>query len=286
VKVPAAVAAVLALIGFAANSLLCRAAIGAGAIDPGTFTIVRMTSGLAALFLLSRSRARNPEASAAPAGRSFASYVSGFALALYAVAFAFAYVKLSAGTGALLLFGSVQLTMMAAALFGGERPRAMEWVGYALALGGLLWLVMPGVKAPPAFAAALMVFAGVAWGVYTLRGRGATDPLAQTTVNFERAMPFVFVAFMVLSPERRHVSWNGIALAIASGALASGVGYALWYRALPSLTRARAATLQLAVPVLAALGGVTLLGESVSTRLVGSAVLVLGGIGLAVRARR
>jgi drug/metabolite transporter (DMT)-like permease len=284
VRVPAAVAAVLALIGFAANSLLCRAAIGAGAIDPGTFTFVRVASGLLALFLLSRSRPRNAEASAAPAGRSLAGYISGFALALYAVAFAFAYVKLSAGTGALLLFGSVQLTMMAAALLGGERPRAFEWVGYALALGGLLWLVLPGVKAPPAWAAGLMVIAGVAWGVYTLRGRGATDPLAQTTANFAHAMPFVTVAALI--PAGRHASWNGVALALASGALASGVGYALWYRALPSLTRARAATLQLAVPVLAALGGVTLLGESVSTRLVGSAVLVLGGIGLAVRARR
>ena len=275
-RVPVAVAAVLALIGFAANSLLCRAAIGAGAIDPGTFTLVRMTSGLAALFLLSRNRPALP--------RSLAGYVSGFALAAYAVAFAFAYVKLSAGTGALLLFGSVQLTMMTAALFGGERPRALEWVGYALALLGLLWLVLPGVKAPPTLAAGLMVLAGVAWGVYTLRGRGATDPLAQTTSNFMHAMPFVAVAGLI--PAGRHVSWHGVVLAVASGALASGVGYALWYRALPSLARARAATLQLAVPVLAALGGVVLLGESVSTRLVGSAVLVLGGIGLAVRARR
>ena len=275
-RISTTAAATLALVGFAANSLLCRAAIGGGAIDPQSFTLIRMLSGLFALFVLTWNRPRPV--------RSLAGFASGLALAVYAAAFAFAYVQLSAGTGALLLFGSVQLTMMTAALLGGERPRPLEWLGYALALAGLLWLVVPGVHAPPPLAALLMVLAGVAWGVYTLRGRGATDPVVETTANFEWAIPFVFLSNAIPGP--RHLSSSGISLAVASGALASGVGYALWYRALPSLTKARAATLQLAVPVLAALGGVALLGESVSARLVLSAVLVLGGIGIAVRERQ
>jgi drug/metabolite transporter (DMT)-like permease len=269
--VNAALAAALALVGFAANSLLCRAAIGGGAIDPQAFTLWRLVSGAAVLVLLARGRQGRRD------------WRSAFALAFYAAAFAFAYVRLSAGTGALLLFGSVQMTMMAVALARGERPTALAWAGYALALGGLLWLVAPGVHAPPAFAAVLMVLAGAAWGVYTLRGRGATDPLADTATNFALAVPFGIAA--VALPGARHFSWPGFALAVVSGALASGVGYALWYRALPSLSRARAATLQLAAPALAAVGGVLFLGEALSTRLVAAALLVLGGIGIAVSRR-
>jgi drug/metabolite transporter (DMT)-like permease len=273
-----AVAAALALVGFAANSLLCRAAIGAGAIDPATFTIVRMVSGFVMLAALVRFRGLiQPRA-----------FGSGFALALYAVAFAFAYERLGAATGALLLFGSVQLTMMTAALRAGERPRPLEWVGYALALAGLALLVAPGLSAPPLGAALLMAAAGIAWGIYTLRGRGATDPLAESAANFARAIPFALAGLVIplFTGTRAHLSGQGVALAIASGALASGLGYALWYRALPSLTAARAATLQLAVPVLAAIGGVLFLAEGVSVRLVAASLLVLGGIGLAVRFRK
>lgn len=269
-------AATLALLGFAANSLLCRAAIGAGAIDPGSFTNVRILSGTIILFLLTKGRPWR-------AMRSLRGLASGFALALYAAAFAFAYVQLGAGTGALILFGSVQLTMMTAALVAGEGPRPIEWTGYGLALAGLVALLAPGLDAPPLGAGLLMALAGLAWGVYTLRGRGATDPLGETAANFGHALPFVLLTAFVPGP--RHASGQGVALAIASGALASGLGYALWYRALPGMTAARAATLQLAVPVLAALGGVALLGEVLSPRLVLSSVLVLGGIGLAVRAR-
>ena len=261
-------AAALALIGFAANSLLCRAAIGTGALDPQTFTLIRIVSGALVLALLARGR------------RGRADWKSAAALALYAIAFAFAYVRLTAGTGALLLFGAVQLTMIAVALARGERPDALAWVGYAIALAGLVTLVAPGVHAPPPFAALLMAVAGIAWGAYTLRGRGAADPLADTAGNFLRAVPFALAAFFVPGPH--HASAAGVGLAIASGALASGVGYALWYRALPALSRARAATLQLAAPALAALGGVALLGEPATLRLGLCALAVLGGIGIAV----
>ena len=264
-----ALAAALALVGFAANSLLCRAAIGGGALDPQAFTLIRTVSGSLVLGLLARGRK----------GRS--DWKAAFALALYAVAFAFAYRGLPAGTGALLLFGSVQLTMIVVALARGERPGPLAWLGYALALAGLAWLVAPGVHAPPVGAAILMALAGAAWGVYTLKGRGATDPLADTSANFLRATPFALAAFAVPGP--RHFSWPGVGLAVASGALASGVGYALWYRALPSLSRARAATLQLAAPALAAMLGVAVLGETATPRLLVAGTLVLGGIGLSVR---
>jgi drug/metabolite transporter (DMT)-like permease len=261
-------AAALALVGFAANSLLCRAAIGGGAIDPQAFTLIRIVSGAGMLLVLARGRQGRRDWKAA------------FALAFYAAAFAFAYLRLSAGTGALLLFGSVQLTMIAVALVRGERPTALAWVGYLLALGGLVWLVAPGVHAPPASFAVLMVLAGAAWGVYTLRGRGAADPLADTATNFALAVPLALAATLVPGP--RHATWPGVGLAVASGALASGIGYALWYRALPALSRARAATLQLAAPALAALGGVLFLGETPTARLAVAAALVLGGIGIAV----
>ena len=266
-----ALAAALALVGFAANSLLCRAAIGGGGLDPQHFTLVRIVSGALVLAALARRRPARTD------------WPAAFALALYAAAFAFAYRGLTAGTGALLLFGSVQLTMMAVALARGERPGATEWLGYALAFGGLVWLVAPGVHAPPAVAAVLMAVAGIAWGAYTLRGRGAVDPLADTASNFVRAVPFALVAFAMPGP--RVFTWPGFGLAVASGALASGVGYALWYRALPSLTRARAATLQLAAPALAAGLGVLFLGETPTPRLFVAAALVLGGIGLAVGRR-
>jgi len=263
-------AAALALVGFAANSLLCRAAIGGGLIDPPAFTLLRMASGAAVLLVLARGRTLRRD------------WLSALALSAYAVAFAFAYLRLSAGTGALLLFGSVQLTMMAVALARGERPGALAWVGYALALGGLLWLVAPGVRAPEPFAAVLMVIAGAAWAAYTLRGRGSVDPLADTAGNFVHAVPFALAAMLVPGP--RHFTWPGLGLALASGALASGIGYAWWYRALPKLSRARAATLQLAAPALAALGGVAFLGETATARLAVAAALVLGGIGISVLA--
>jgi len=205
-------------------------------------------------------------------------------LFLYAVPFSFAYTRLSTGTGALILFGSVQLTMMSVALWSGERPHPLQWLGLAAALGGLVYLVLPGIEAPSLVGALLMAVAGFSWGVYSIRGRTAANPLAQTTSNFVRSIPFVVAVSLVTLPSF-YVQSRGVVLAIASGALASGVGYVVWYEALRGLTSTRAAVVQLLVPVLAALGGVLFLAEAISSRLVLSGVLVLGGIGLALVGR-
>lgn len=211
---------------------------------------------------------------------------ASFALFAYAAAFSFAYVRITAGTGALLLFGSVQATMIGAGVVHGERPRLGEWVGLAVASAGLMLLAAPGAEAPDPLGAALMVVAGVAWGAYSLRGRGSTEPLGSTAVHFLRAVPLAVVLLAgaaVLRPV--HVTSSGLALATASGAVASGIGYSLWYAALPSLTATRASLVQLSVPALAALGGVALLGETLTIRLLVSAAALLGGIALAVATR-
>lgn len=207
------------------------------------------------------------------------------ALLLYAGPFSFAYLKLPTGTGALLLFGAVQVTMIGRGLIVGERPRAMEWIGLLAAIGGLLWLVLPGLAAPEPLSATLMLVAGSAWGWYSLRGQGAVDPLATTAYNFARTMPLAALCALPFLT-RMHASMLGIWLAVASGALASGVGYSLWYAVLPSLSRLRAALVQLAVPLLAAAGGVLLLGEALTSRLAVAALAILGGIALAVLGRR
>jgi drug/metabolite transporter (DMT)-like permease len=209
---------------------------------------------------------------------------AGF-LFFYASAFSFAYLSLSTGTGALILFGSVQLTMILAALLGGERPHSLEWTGLILALGGLVYLVFPGLQAPSPLGSALMAAAGISWGFYSLRGRGSSDPLGDTASNFMRAVPFVI---MISLPNLRnvHLSANGLLLATISGALTSGLGYVIWYAALRGLTMARAATVQLSVPVLAAWSGVLFLSEEISLRLLLAGLLILGGIGLAVTGRR
>lgn len=212
------------------------------------------------------------------------SWLSAGMLFLYAVPFSFAYILLSTGTGALILFGSVQLTMMTAALWSGEKPRPLQWLGLALALGGLVYLVLPGLQAPSFAGAALMALAGFSWGLYSLRGRSASDPLAQTTSNFVRSLPMVFLVSLVSLPHF-NVQRQGALLAIASGALASGLGYVAWFAALRGLTATRAAVVQLLVPILAALGGIVFLAEAISGRLMVSTVLVLGGIALALIGR-
>ncbi len=281
----------VALVAFAANSVLCRLALGPRRIDPASFAGVRLASGALMLAAIG-AVTRRP-----PAARSRAGWASAALLFLYAAAFAFAYTSLSAGTGALILFGAVQITMILAALRSGERFRAPEGVGLALALGGLVYLVSPGMaapsapgapsasSAPSALGSALMAVAGASWGVYSLRGRGAGDPLHDTAGNFLRAVPLAAVV-CVVSLRGAHLSAAGAALAIASGALASGLGYVAWYAALRGLTAIRAATVQLAVPVLAAMGGVAFLAERISLRLVLSAVLILGGVTLAVLGHR
>ena len=212
-------------------------------------------------------------------------WLSAFFLFAYAICFSFAYISLTAGTGALILFGCVQLTMIAAALFKGERPGALEWIGLAAALGGLVYLVFPGLSSPPPVSSALMAGAGIAWGFYTLRGKGSGDPLADTTGNFIRSVPMVIlISIPIIS--QMHLSGRGVLLAILSGAVASGVGYTIWYAALKHITATRAAIVQLSVPVIAAIGGVLFLAETATTRLWIAGALILGGIALTIMGRK
>ena len=267
----------LALVAFAANSILCRMALRHATIDAATFSTIRLTAGAVTLLLVNALVQKGP----APAK---ASWLSAAMLFLYAVPFSFAYTRLNTGTGALVLFGCVQLTMMIAALWSGERPHPLQWLGLSLALGGLIYLVLPGLEAPSFAGAALMALAGFSWGVYSLRGRNASNPLAQTTNNFARAIPLV-LAVNLLSLPQFSAQRQGVLLAVASGAFASGLGYVAWYAALRGLTATRAAVVQLMVPILAALGGVVFLAEVISGRLLLSSVLVLGGIALALIGR-
>ncbi len=265
------------MIAFAANSLLCRLALRSELIDAASFATVRVVAGAVALgvVLLPRWRAR---------GRPRANWPSAAMLFTYLVFFSFAYLSLSAGTGALILFGAVQLTMFAAALRAGERLAPSAWLGLLMAVAGLVYLVAPGVTAPDPQGAALMAIAGVAWGLYSLRGRGTTAPLESTASNFLHAVPFVLVVSLLFA-NRLSLSPMGIVFAIASGAIASGAGYAVWYAALRGLTAGRAATVQLSVPVLAALGGAVFLSERVTLRLVVASAVTLGGVAIVIARR-
>ena len=242
---------VAALVAFAGNSVLTRVALGRVSIDAATFSTVRLAGG-AGMLLATTALTRPGEL------RFSGSWLSGLILFLYAIPFSFAYTSLTAGTGALILFGFVQVTMMVAALVGGERPHRLQWVGLILALGGLIYLVSPGLKAPPLTGSLLMALAGVMWGVYSLRGRGARNPLQLNMSNFVRALPLAILV-SVLTRDRMFASTSGILIALASGAITSGLGYVLWYTALRSLTATRAAIVQLLVPILAAAGGVVFL---------------------------
>ncbi|HEX5133154.1 MAG TPA: DMT family transporter [Candidatus Krumholzibacteria bacterium] len=268
-----------ALAAFASNSILCRLALGPGMIDPATFTTLRVAAGALTLALMVRVTRRGGTAAHAGGG-----WRSGAFLFAYAATFSFAYVTLSAGTGALLLFGCVQATMIAGAIRAGERPGPLQWAGLVIALGGLVLLTAPGLSAPSPVGSLLMGAAGVAWGVYTLRGRGGGDPLRSTARNFARAVPFAIVLSLIALAQRA-ITPRGALLAVASGAIASGVGYVIWYAALRGLSTTRAATVQLSVPVLAALGGILFLSETVTARLALSALLILGGVGLALAGR-
>jgi drug/metabolite transporter (DMT)-like permease len=265
------------MVAFAANSLLCRAALKQSEIDAASFTLIRILSGAVTLCMIAALRgSRWPQASNWP---------SALALFGYAAAFSFAYITLSAGTGALLLFGAVQATMILWGFRQGERLRALQFAGLAVAVAGLAVLVSPGVTAPPLVGSLLMLSAGVAWGVYSLRGKRAHDPLAATAGNFARALPFALLLSAIFLPSVRFDA-AGVTYAVLSGAIASGLGYAIWYTALPALRSATAATVQLSVPVIAAAGAIVLLGEPLTLRFAIAAVAVLGGIALVVTARR
>lgn len=263
----------LAMLAFAANSLLCRLALKETGIDAASFTTIRLISGALVLWLIVRLCGNGQR----PGGN----WRSGMALFAYAACFSFAYIDLSAATGALLLFGAVQATMIGVGLWRGERLRPLQLAGLAAALGGLAWLMLPGLAAPPLKEALLMLAAGAAWGVYSLRGRGAGDPTCVTAGNFLRAAPLAAALSMLLFPWMAMDSL-GAWYAVLSGALASGVGYAIWYAALPGLSATTAATMQLSVPVIAAAGGVVLLGEPLGWHLVLASLAILGGVALVI----
>jgi drug/metabolite transporter (DMT)-like permease len=264
----------LAMLAFAGNSLLCRAALRETSIDAGSFTAIRLISGALMLWIV--VRLRQPTAT----GRG--SWRSALALFAYAAGFSFAYTSLTAATGALLLFGAVQATMNGYGLWKGERFQKWPLLGLVLACAGLVGLLLPGLSAPPLLGAALMLGAGAAWGVYSLRGKGTGDATRVTAGNFLRAA----VIAALLSPlmlNQASVDWAGVGLAVASGALASGIGYSIWYTALPALKATDAATVQLSVPVIAAIGGIVFLAEPLTMRLVLASLAILGGIALVIR---
>lgn len=267
------------LIAFASNSVLCRMALGGHRIDPVSFTTLRLGSGAAMLAVLARLTTA-PHSPRTPAG----SWRSAIALFAYAIAFSLAFVSLTAGMGALVLFSAVQATMIGGGILAGERPRRIQWVGLAVALTGLLYLVSPGLTAPNPLGVALMTLAGVGWGIYSLRGKQALAPIPTNAGNFARTVPLALAATLLAIPMAR-AEWSGVALALGSGAIASALGYVLWYHALRGLTRTQAAIVQLLVPPLAATGGILLLDEHPSVRLGVASVLILGGVAFAVLAR-
>jgi len=268
------------MVAFAANSLLCRMALQPALIDPASFGSVRLASGAIVLAAIVRLRAT-------PAAASHGDWSAAAMLFAYVAFFSFAYLSLSAGTGALILFGAVQLTMLIAGLRAGEAFGTAARIGLALAVFGLVYLVLPGLSAPPLLGAALMAAAGVAWGLYSLHGRGVTDPLAATAGNFLRAVPMALAlsALAALAAQAAHAVAAGIMLAVLSGAITSGLGYVIWYAALRGLNASRAAVVQLSVPPIAAFGGALLLGESISLRLAFASAAILGGIALVLTGR-
>lgn len=267
----------LTMIAFAANSLICRMALRDTAIDAASFTSIRIVSGAVVLWFIVQLRSATD--------RSEGSWLSAIALFVYAAGFSFAYIKLPAAVGALLLFCAVQVTMISYGLWKGERMQKLQVIGFCLAIAGLVSLLSPGLSAPPLANAALMLAAGVAWGIYSLRGKRFGNPIAATASNFMRAVPFVLVLSFAMIAQTSPDT-EGILYAIASGGLASGIGYVIWYLALPALTATNAATVQLSVPVIAAIGGVIFLGEAITLRLLLSSAGILGGIALVVGTRK
>ena len=280
----------LAMIAFAGNSLLCRMAlkhtsVEHTSIDAASFTSIRIIAGALTLWFIMRMRASTIGGGNALA---YGSWPSAFALFAYAACFSFAYVSLSAATGALLLFGAVQFCMISYGFWNGERFSARQWLGLVSAFAGLAGLMLPGLTAPPLLGSALMLCAGAAWGVYSLRGRNSLDPLATTAGNFVKSLPFALLAAILGMVGATHARFDtlGLVYAVLSGAVTSGIGYAIWYRALKHLTATAAATVQLSVPVIAAVGGALWIGDDLSLRLAIGSAVVLGGIGISFVKRR
>ncbi len=267
----------LTMIAFAGNSLLCRAALTHTHIDAASFTTVRLVSGALTLWLLILIRHEKT----AETG----SWLSAFSLFIYAAGFSFAYISLPAANGALILFGAVQTTMIGHGFWAGERLQGRQVIGLSLAVAGLVGLFLPGLSAPPLYGSMLMLGAGIGWGVYSLRGKNGADPTGITARNFIRTIPFA-VVLSLCSIDDLVIDTTGIFYAILSGAIASGIGYAIWYRVLPAMKTTSAATVQLSVPVIAAIGGVAFLGESITLRLALASGAILGGIALVILGKR
>lgn len=261
------------MIAFANNSLLCRMALEHTSIDAASFTTIRLVSAAIMLWLVVRIRGGSK------GGRG--NILSAFALFVYAAGFSYAYVSLPTATGALLLFGAVQATMIGYGLWSGERLLKPQLVGLLLAFGGLVGLLMPGLSAPSLSGSVLMLSAGVAWGIYSLRGRGEGNPTKITAGNFLRTIPIAAVLSLIMLNDTS-LDVAGFCYAVSSGALASGLGYAIWYTVLPALKATNAATIQLSVPVIAALGGILFLGEPITLRLTLTSIAILGGIALVI----
>jgi drug/metabolite transporter (DMT)-like permease len=264
------------MVAFAANSLLCRMALRETGIDAGSFTSLRILSGAIVLWLIVRAQGGSQGLTG--------SWLSALALFVYAAGFSYAYVNLPTAVGALVLFGAVQATMIGHGLWRGERMSGVQVLGLCLAVAGLVALLLPGLSAPPLASSALMLAAGVAWGVYSLRGKGSGNPLGVTAGNFLRALPMTAVLWLSMASDVT-LTGSGIWFAVLSGGLASGVGYAIWYAALPAIRATNAATMQLSVPVIAALGGIAFLGEAVTLRVLLSSAGILGGIALIIMSR-
>lgn len=261
----------LALIAFAANSVLCRLALKDEVIDAASFTIIRLLSGAIVLFLIIISTQKITRLSAN------GSWLASLMLFVYAITFSYAYISLDTGTGALILFGSVQITMILLSLIAGDRLHYIEWAGVIIAFTGFVYLILPGVTAPSPMGFMLMAAAGIAWGIYTLKGRGSQNPLMDTAYNFLRTIPLV-ILLTIITVSNASYSSEGILLALLSGGITSGIGYTIWYIALGGLSATQAAVLQLLVPIIAAFGGVIFAAEAITGRLTISAAMVLGGI--------
>ena len=270
----------IALIAFASNSVLNRLALSDGSIDASSFTIFRLLSGAIVLFLILSIRKHKK-----PSSKTKGSWVSSLMLFTYAITFSVAYITLDTATGALILFAAVQISMILISLFKGTRLQLIEWIGMLGAFSGFVYLMFPDLGTPSFKGFVLMSIAGAAWGVYTLNGRGTQDALADTAYNFIRTIPFV-VILVLLTFKNAHYSQQGILLAILSGAIASGIGYTIWYAALRGLSATQAAVVQLSVPVIAAIGGVVFVSEQITQRLVIAILLILGGILLVVLGKR
>lgn len=271
----------LTLLAFAANSLLCRAALRTSLADPASFTAIRIASGAAVLALVVMIRGGSRRTASA----SGSSWLSALALAGYAAFFSFAYVRIGAGVGALILFAAVQVTMIGWSMMRSEFPSTSEFVGLAVAVGGLAWLTLPHAQAPDPLGAMLMGIAGIAWGAYSLRGRRVSAPIRASAANFALAVPFAILP-LLLRARPLHLSPSGLLLALISGGVTSGLGYVLWYAVLPALGATRAAILQLLVPVIAVAGSIALLGEALTRHLASSGSVILLGVLIAVVGRR